>query len=186
MCSDSEMILLLQMRNEQGIREIRDAYGKQCTALAYQILGSHEDAEECVSDALLTLWNSVPPQEPKHLLAYLYTLIRRDAIDRLKTANRVKRGGSSFTQALDELAEVLPSRDCVEDEIEQRELSRKVKAFLQTVSPAARRLFLQRYYLSMPIRDIAAENGMQVSAVKTSLMRTRRKLAENLEKEGLL
>lgn len=186
MLSDDAIIMLLQKRDEQALREIRDHYGKQCTALAFRILGSEEDAEECVSDLLLTVWNSIPPQEPRHLPAYLLTITRRSAIDRLKTANRIKRGGQSYALALDELAEILPADDSVESEAEQRELARVLKAFLDTLSPQVRYVFMQRYYLSVPVREIAGQAGMRESAVKMTLLRTRKKLKAYLEKEGLL
>ncbi|MCR5305587.1 MAG: RNA polymerase sigma factor [Oscillospiraceae bacterium] len=185
MLSDDAVILLLQKRDEEGIRQIREIYGRQCHQLAYRILGGHEDAEECVSDVLLTVWNSIPPKEPHSLRAYLITLVRCSAIDRLKAANARKRGGNCFAQALDELADVLPSADYVESEVEQRELACALKSFLDTLKPEPRRVFMQRYYFSLPVQEIAERCGMKSSAVKMSLMRTREKLREYLVKEGL-
>ena len=185
MSADEEIILLLQKRDEDGIRIIRDKYGKQCEGIAYRILGKHEDAEECVSDLLLTVWNSIPPKVPEHLQAYLVTLVQRGAINRLKAAGRQKRGGTYFAKALDELAEVLPSEKYVEAEVEQRELSRAVNSFLDSLQPDVRRVFMQRYYLSLPLREIAEENGMKLSTVKMSLLRTRKKLKAYLKQEGL-
>ena len=186
MLADEEIILLLQQRDEQGIRMIRDTYGKQCEGIAYRILGRHEDAEECFSDILLTVWNSIPPKVPEHLQAYLVTLTQRGAINRLKAAGRQKRGGTYFAQALDEMAEVLPSGEYVESEVEQRELNRAVNGFLDSLAPDIRRVFLQRYYLSLPLREIAEENGMNLSTVKMSLLRTRKKLKAHLKEEGLI
>ncbi|MBR5405456.1 MAG: RNA polymerase sigma factor [Oscillospiraceae bacterium] len=185
MPADDEIILLLQQRNEEGIRRIRDTYGKLCEGIAYRILGGREDAEECVNDVLLTVWNSIPPKVPEHLQAYLITLAQRGAINRLKAAGRQKRGGTYFAQALDELAEVLPSDGYVESEVEQRELARAVNNFLDGLAPDVRRVFMQRYYLSLPLRDIAEENGMNLSSVKMSLLRTRKKLKAYLKEEGL-
>ncbi len=73
--------------------------------------------------------------------------------------------------------------DSVEDAVEQRELNRRVNAFLDGLPADARRIFMQRYYLSLPVLEIARQNGMTVSAVKMSLMRTRNKLKDCL-KEG--
>ncbi|MBQ3939656.1 MAG: sigma-70 family RNA polymerase sigma factor [Oscillospiraceae bacterium] len=185
MLSDDADILLLQKRDEEGIRQIRQKYGKQSYALAYRILGRHEDAEECVSDVLLEIWNSIPPKEPQSLRAYLITLTRCKAIDRLKAEKALKRGGNCFAQTLDELAEVLPSADRVESEVEQRELNRALKAFLDQLKPETRHIFMQRYYFSMPVQEIADQNGMKPSAVKMSLLRTREKLKAFFEKEGL-
>ena len=183
MPTDEEIIRLLMQHDEQGLKLLRDTYGQRCYALANRIVGRHEDAEECVSDVMLTVWNSIPPLHPAHLPAYLVTLTQRRAINLLKMQKRQKRGGACFAQALDELAEVLPAGDSVEDAVEQRELNRRVNVFLDGLPADARRIFMQRYYLSLPVLEIARQNGMTVSAVKMSLMRTRNKLKDCL-KEG--
>lgn len=186
MSDESRIIARLNARDEQILHEIRETYGKLCGALAFRMLGNREDAEECVNDMLLSVWNSIPPNLPVSLEAYLVTLVRRAAIDRLRTEHRQKRGGTQFAQALDELAEVLPANDSVESEIEQRELNRALREFLETLTPEPRHIFMQRYFMSMPLQEIASANGMNLSAVKMSLSRTRKKLRDYLEKGGFL
>lgn len=184
MADDNEIIMLLQQRDEEAIKRIRDTYGRQCQSLAYRILGSREDAEECFDDALLAVWNSIPPKVPEHFQAYLITVIQRGAVNKLKAARRQKRGGTYFAQALDELAEILPSGQYVESEVEQRELTGAVNRFLNALPQETCRIFMQRYYMSMPLSEIAEQNGMHLSAVKMSLLRTRQKLKAFLKEEG--
>ena len=174
---ERQFIALLQKRDESVLQEIRRVYGGLCYSLAYNMLNSREDAEECVNDMLLAVWNSVPPHNPVNLEAYLVTLVRRAAMDRLRNQTRQKRGGKQFSQALDELSEILPSNEYVESEVEHRELARALKAFLDT---------LLRYYMSESVKQIATEVGMQQSAVKMTLLRTRNKLKDYLGKEGIL
>ena len=69
--NDNEMIRLLFERNETVIAEIENRYKKQCMRVARNILRNEQDAEECFNDALLKLWNTVPPKEPRSLFAYL-------------------------------------------------------------------------------------------------------------------
>ncbi|MBR6719176.1 MAG: sigma-70 family RNA polymerase sigma factor [Oscillospiraceae bacterium] len=183
---ERRIIALLQKRDEHVLQEIRQAYGGLCYSLAYNMLGNREDAEECVNDMLLAVWYSVPPHDPVSLEAYLVTLVRRAAMDRLKHDTRRKRGGRQFAEALDELSDVLPSGEYVESAVEQRELSRALKAFLDSLPPDTRHIFMLRYYMSESVRQIAEKMGMQQSAVKMSLLRTRNKLKEYLGKEGLL
>ena len=186
MNADDQIILLLQKRDEEGIRQICGKYGASCRAVAYRILGKQEDAEECFSDALLMIWNRIPPDLPENLQAYLITLVRRCAIDRLRTDTRQKRGGAHFAESLDELAEILPSSEYVESEVKKRELIRALNSFLSTLKPEVRHLLMQRYYFAMPLQAIADRNGMHLSSVKMTLLRTRNKLRDYLKKEGLL
>jgi RNA polymerase sigma-70 factor (ECF subfamily) len=183
---DSRIIALLQKRDELALHEIRSTYGKLCKQLAFRILGNPQDAEECVSDMLLAVWNSRNPIEPHSLKAYLISLTRHAAMDKLKARQRQKRGGTEFETALDELAEILPSGEQVEKQIEERELIAALTAWLRTLSPEVRSIFMQRYFMSEPVQAIAEANHMSVSAVKMTLMRTRNKLKDYLRKEELL
>lgn len=183
---DSRIIALLQKRDEQALTEIRAAFGGLCFRIAENMLGSRQDAEECVSDMLLAAWNSIPPHQPESLEAFLVTLVRRAAMDRLKAKSSLKRGGHEYALALDELAEVIPSPHSVEQTVELHELTAALTKWLRTLEPLPQRIFMQRYYLAESVRTIAAENNLRVSAVKMTLHRTRKKLKAYLREEGLL
>ena len=186
MPNDTEIIALLQKRDEAALEMIRSGYGALCRQLAYRITGSKEDAEECVSDTLLEVWRSIPPNVPVNLRAYLLSLTRRNAINRLQHERRLKRGGTQFAAALDEIAEIIPAAGTVETELEQRELLEKTAALLRTLPDREKAIFMQRYYLAAPVRAIAQQFGITQNAVKLSLRRTRKKLKEYFVKEGLL
>ena len=186
MPEDSIIISLLQKRDEQALEHIRAQYGALCYQIAYRMTGSRQDAEEVLNDLLLSVWDSIPTNEPDNLRAYLTALAGRIAIKKYEHAHRLKRGGTQLTEALDELSEIIPSETHVEREIEQRELTEALTAWLRTLPPDHRRMFLQRYYLSEPVQQIAEHNQMGVSAVKMTLLRLRKKLKEYLRKEDLL
>ena len=97
---DEQIIALLQKRDEQALAEIRTAYGRLCFSVAEQMLGSAEDAEECVNEMLLSVWNSIPPHIPYNLKNYLVTLLRRAATDQLRRNTRLKRGIQTPTSGL--------------------------------------------------------------------------------------
>ena len=73
MITDENIIELFFARSEQGIRELDIKYGKDFHNLSYHIVGSRQDAEECVNDAYLGAWNAIPPARPNPLLI-LYLL----------------------------------------------------------------------------------------------------------------
>lgn len=184
--NDAAIIALLQKRDETALQEIRTAYGKQCFQTAYRILGSREDAEECVSDMLIGAWNSIPPHNPNSLCAYLTALVRRSAMDKLRKTYSQKRGGAQFAAALDEIAEIIPSDESIPSEVERREMLAAVTAFLRSLPEQQKQIFMLRYYTAMPVKEIAEKTGMTQNAVKLTLMRIRKKLKETLGKEGLL
>ena len=102
MNQDSTFISLLHQRDESALQMIREQYGRLCSQIAYRMTGSREDAEEVCSDMLLGVWDSIPPQKPKNLRAYLTALTGRIAIKKYEHSHRQKRGGTQFTAALDD------------------------------------------------------------------------------------
>ena len=183
---DSRIIALLQKRNEGALNAIRTEYGGLCFRIAENILGNAQDAEECVSDVLLAVWNSIPPQHPESLEAYVVTLTRHNAVSMLRAKKSLKRGGREFVQALEELNEAVPSGFSVEETVDRRALTDLLTRWLRTLEPVPQRIFMQRYYLSESVQSIAAENNMRVSAVKMTLHRLRKRLKAFLREEDYL
>ena len=178
--------MLLHSRDEQALQASMQQYGALCRTVARSILGSDEDAEECLNDALLQIWNSIPPADPENYCAYLMKTVRNLALNRYKARHREKRGNGQVSQALDELAEIFPAAENVEKELEQRELLNAVTAFLQGLPEQQRNLFIYRYWQAEAIADLAALSGMTENHVKVTLSRLRKRLQKNLREEGLL
>ncbi|MBQ8922456.1 MAG: sigma-70 family RNA polymerase sigma factor [Oscillospiraceae bacterium] len=177
---------MLQSRDEQGLREIKTKYGDLCLYVARNILGDEADAEECLNDALLNLWNAIPPAQPSNLRAYVMKLTRNIALNRRKTAKAARRSGGQFSQTLDELAELFPAENDTAAELEQRELLAAVTAFLSKLPAKQRDLFVRRYWGAVSTADLANDFHMSEGNVKVTLSRIRQRLREQLEKEGLL
>ncbi len=181
--NDTEIIGLLQKRDEAAISVIKEQYGPLCRQLALQILGNEQDADECMNDALLKLWNSIPPAEPEFLKAYLAATVRNLALNRRKAEHSIKRGGNQVPLVLDELAEVAPSAQDVTADVEQRLLQETIRAFIRALPDKQQRIFMQRYFYMMQLREIADENGISENSVTVTLHRLRRKLQDTLRKE---
>ncbi|MBO4847670.1 MAG: sigma-70 family RNA polymerase sigma factor [Clostridia bacterium] len=184
--SDSDITALFFDRNEQAIAETQRKYGDYCRSIARRILSDPRDAEEAVSDALLTAWNSIPPARPKSFSSYIGRLCRNAALDRARHNARAKRGGGEYEAVLDEIAELVPSGDAgPEEQAEMRETSAAVNAFLSELPKKKRMIFVQRYWYLMSAEEIAREHFMTPAAVRMLLSRLRAKLSERLEREGI-
>lgn len=183
---DAHIIRLYQQRDERALLETKNRYEALCMTVAYNMLGSREDAEECMNDALMCLWQAIPPAEPESLGAYLVTAVRNAARDRLSYQNAQRRGGGQLSVAMEELADCLPSAEHPDRMLDSIALRDAFRRFLPTLKPIARMIFLRRYWLCLSAKEVAAETGCSVSRVNMSLMRTRKKLKAFLEKEELL
>ena len=183
---DRDIIELYFARDEAAIAHTRDKYGGYCARIAVNILPRREDAEECVSDTWLRAWLAIPPARPDPLRAWLGRVTRGLALDRRRRDGAKKRGGSEADAVYEELADCLPGGAEPERLVETKALAEAVNAFLATLKPRERSVFLARCWYFMPVREIAERAGMSESAVKSSLFRTRQKLYDHLKKEGLL
>ena len=183
---DREIIDLYFKRSEQAIAETSLKYGKYCRKIAWNILYSDEDAEECLNDALLTVWNAIPPAKPHNLRAYLLRLVRNAAHDRYRAAHTEKRGAAQNSGSIDELAEILPDKSDVVGEVERREMLRAVTAFLESLPQRQRDLFVRRYWYATDVAALSKMFRMTQSHVTMTLSRLRKRLQKYLQKEGLL
>ena len=180
---DSKIIELFYSRSEQAIVELSEKYGAICNKVAGNILNNSLDAEECVNDAYLGAWNTIPPQRPSPLLAYLCRIVRNLAVTRYHSNTAVKRN-SFYDVALDELEECLASAASVEAEISARELSGLLDRFLETLDAENRVLFVRRYWYADSVSDIAEDFHMSSNNVSVRLSRIRGKLKKYLKREG--
>lgn len=181
---DSKIVKLLFERSEQAITELSVKYGAACARIAENILGTACDAEECVNDAYLAVWNTVPPQNPDPLSSYLFRITRNTALKRYR-ANTAKKRNSHFDIALDELAECVPAAGTVEEEFAANELSRLINEFLAGLDKQSRALFVRRFWYGDGIALLARDFGISEHNVSVRISRIKAKLKRFLTKEGV-
>lgn len=182
---DEKIISLYKERSESAISETDKKYGARCRTTAYNILQNREDSEECANDTYMKLWNAIPPQEPSPLAAFIYRIVRNLALDRVKAALRKRRAQNNYTDVYEELSDCIPSPENVERTVEGKELTELIDRFLDTLGREKKVMFLMRYWNFSTSADIAKRLCLSESKVRVTLMRTREKLREYLEKEGV-
>ena len=181
---DQAIVELFWRREEQAIAETQHKYGNYLLKIASGFLADPMDREESVSDTYMAAWNSIPPQRPTALSAYLSKLLRRISIDRLRRLTAQKRGGTEYDLSLSELAGCVAGGPGPEDSLEKKRLAQALNAFVRDLSPQERALFVGRYFFMDRLKDVASYCGMRESKAKSMLFRIRCRLREYLEKEG--
>ncbi len=183
---DEQIIELYFARKESAIAETDIKYGRYCLTVANNILRSSEDSEECKNDTYMKTWNTIPPKKPDNLRAFLGRIARNLALDMYEKQHRRKRDINSTEAILDELAEVIPDPNSdVEKLSDDSELRGAINSFLGTLPEDNRKIFVRRYWYAGSVEEIAQDYGFGKSKVKMSLLRTREKLKEYLESEGI-
>jgi len=179
---DERIVMLYWERDENAIRETEMKYGKYCHTVAYNILHSREDADECVNDTWNSAWNTIPPQKPSKLQCFLARITRNIAIDRYRHENAQKRSAERES-VMEEYWECVPSEDySIEDELS---LKQALNGFLASLDARTRVIFMRRYWYAMSVKDIASGMRLSESYVSVILHRTRSKFRDYLTKEGV-
>jgi len=183
---DERIVELIWERNEAGMDAAVEKYRSYCFGIALRMLGNPEDAEECVNDAFLEAWDSIPPTHPRKLSAFLAAVVQRRSIDRLRQEKALRRGGGADDLPFDELEEIISSAGDPLAEVEQKLLQEILQDFVNNLDPDRRDLFIARYWLAESIESLAQNFGWGKSRVKMTLLRLRKKLQERLKEEGLI
>ena len=182
---DSKIIELFYERSEQAIIELSHKYGTVCTKVANNILNDVRDTEECVNDAYLGAWNTIPPHNPNPLLSYVCRIVRNLAIKRYHS-NTAKKRNSIYDVALDELENCFPASNTVENEFYAEETARIIDCFLDGLDKESRVMFVRRYWYADSISDLAQLFHTSNHNVSVRLSRIRNKLKKYLIQEGVL
>lgn len=180
---DPKIIELYLKRDEQAIKETSVKYGKLCHNISYNILNNHEDAEECVNDTYIGVWNAIPPTRPYNFPAFVCGIVRNLSLKRLEFVSRGKRSADMLL-SLDELADILPNESYPVD-VSDEFVGKLIGNFLRTQKEDVRNVFIRKYYFFDQIGDIAKHFGFTESKVKNMLFYTRKKLRNYLIKEGI-
>lgn len=179
---DQDIIRLYLARDHQATRETQAKYGPLLQAAAARVLNDPQDREECVNDALLALWNTIPPQRPRSLAAYLTAITRNQALKRWEKLSAQKRNPAAVC-SLSELEDCVSGSQTLEDAVEADRLAAVLSDFVRQLSPDKRWIFLARYLEFHDIPAICQATGYSKSKVSTMLHRLRRQLREYLQKE---
>ena len=168
-------------RDERAIVELQKKYRSYCMFIAFRILENEEDAKECVNNAYLGVWNSIPPNCPTDLKSYVGSVCRRTALKQVEKRMAEKRGGGRAEVAFEELDGILGDGGDGADELAIRDA---LQRFLLMLTKNARRVFVQKYWYFQTVSEIAKDLGMSEESVKSSLFRSREKLKKFLIEEG--
>ena len=180
---DQRIVDLYWNRDEDAILHTQRKYGGLCQTIANNILGNPQDAEECVNDAYLKVWNSIPPERPESLLSFLSRVVRNISLDkyRFNRAEKRSRGADIMFSELEE---------CLSDESlaalnEDEGIVDAINRFLKTLDQENRILFVRRYYYMDSNEMLAKTFGMNDNTIRQRLFRMRENLKKFLEKEGI-
>lgn len=183
--NDNQIIALFFERSDRAIQALDQKYGTVCSRTANNILGSWQDAEECVNDAYLGVWNAIAPQKPDPLIAFVLRIVRNISIKRLQYNRAVKRTGN-YQECYEELSDCIAGPDTAESIYHASQVTYYIEEFLVHLSRTNRLLFVRRYWYMDSMKTLDETTGLGEGVVRTRLSRLRQQLKEKLSEKGVL
>lgn len=178
---DAEIIELYNARIKTAITETANKYSRMLHGI---VLSNQWDSEEIVNDTYIKAWNSIPPEKPNSLGAYLGRITRNLSINRWNEQRAKKRFNGADT-LLSELGDCVPAVQTPESVIETKELAQIINRWLSTLSAENRVIFLRRYWFGDTVKSLAKECGISANKMAGRLFRLRQSLRKALETEGI-
>ena len=182
---DQEIIALFGSRSEQAIVELSHKYGEICKKISFNILNDVRDVEECLNDTWLGVWNSIPPNNPDSLTAYICRMIRNISLKKFRY-NTAQKRNSYYDVSLSELEQCIPVKSKEIEKYTEQDLSLLIEQFLDSLDKPNRVMFMKRYWFAEPMPDIAKEFGISENHAAVKMLRIRNRMRKFLEREGVV
>ena len=175
---DDRIVDLFLERDESAVGSVVNKYGKLLFTICNNITGNRQDAEECVNDTYLSVWNTIPPNKPYgRFKGYLC----KTAIN---VSNNMRRKNKRH-----EKVQYSENMDMYTSDTHQREREEvrnkidAINAFLAGIPKQDRLIFVKKYSFEYTDAQIAKEQNVSVYTVKNTLRRLKKELSKQLEKE---
>jgi RNA polymerase sigma-70 factor (ECF subfamily) len=199
--SDTSLVRDMIEGSQQAVASLYDRHGGAVFAAAMRASGDRAIAEEVVQETFLTLWDRAELFDPSRgsLAAWLATIARHRAIDRLRAAARHERATSfsSFARAegddhsvvewltaSGELIGAAGPEAVPEVALADKETRASIKQALASLDPMERRVIVLAYDGGLSQSEIAASLGWPIGTVKTRTRRALHHLRDRLELPG--
>lgn len=176
-----QMIRALESRDSTVLVEIEKSFGALMRRLASNLGLDPSDTEECMNDAILEVWNTIPPAKPASIRSYVCMLMRRTVIDRIRYNTAEKRKNTIYLEAVGELEDMLNVESAV---IDKTCISQVLNHFLGKQTAQNREIFIRRFFEFEGAKSIAADLMLSTNAVDKRLTRMRSELKQILNEWG--
>jgi RNA polymerase sigma-70 factor, ECF subfamily len=178
---DLQAIQRLKNGDIGGLEILVTRYQSKAVRAAFLVSQDESLAEDVVQDTFMRIYHRIRhfdssrPFEP-----YLLRSVVNAALNVAQKTNRQL----SLEGNLDQVEGLLSQTASVESDVEYLQLKQKIIAALSSLEPRQRAVVVQRYYLEMSEKEMAAALNTPPGTVKWLLNAARTKLRNLLSSEG--
>jgi RNA polymerase sigma-70 factor (ECF subfamily) len=179
--SDEALMEAITSRRPEALSEFYTRHGSRLKSVIGNVVQEEGDADDVLQDILLQIWREADHYSPKagKLLAWVVTLARRRAIDRLRRKQAYCRAKDRYEAQLGQQSQTAQPAGS-DKEIERADLRRFLHQRLRHLPRYQREAIELAFFAGMSHREIAAATRAPLGTVKTRLELGLRKLTQSL------
>jgi RNA polymerase sigma-70 factor (ECF subfamily) len=176
--SDRALLARIARGEVQALRALYDEHAARAMAIAMRVLRSEPEAEDVVQETFLEIWRRAAQYDNRRggAIAWVVTIARSRAIDRLRSSGTASRAIEAASGALEPVVEPLPC-----DEAERRRDEQRVAAALDTLPVEQKQTIELAYFEGLSQSEIATRTGCPLGTVKMRVKLAMKKLAKLLK-----
>ena len=181
--TDEKLMEMFLRREPTAVACAQKEYGKCCKQIARRILRDEDAVQQCFNEAFLRAWQTIPPEKPASLRAYLLRLVREISLEKYM-AKASETADTPIRKVFDELESTLLDPETeLDTDLVIEELSEVLNGFLAMEPVKDRICFLRRYWYGESVKEIAAACDMTEEKVRAALSHSKKRLRAALVRE---
>jgi RNA polymerase sigma-70 factor, ECF subfamily len=186
--SDAEAVERTLAGERDVYRVLVERHSRNLFRMAYRMTGNSHDAEEVVQEAFLRGYQKLKQFAGQaNFGTWVYRIAANYAIDRMRTRNaeqsrrQLASGPREDGLESDPMANAKDRAPSPERLAASAQLAEKIRAALDTLTPAERTAIVMRHWEGCAIEEIAAVLKSNSNATKNTVFRAAAKLRKALE-----
>lgn len=170
-------------RNDDAISEADKKYHGLLFSIILTVLKNDRDAEECLNDVYLKIWESIPPNRPSSFRAYAVKIARNTAMNIFRKNGAEKRTAGRAFEIFDEGNRA--DFEYYGDEEQTLRIREILNSYLTSADERKTYIFMSRYYFNKPISEISGALRCSESTVHKEIRKIKNELRKKLEEGGI-
>ena len=170
-------------RNDDAISEADKKYHGLLFSIILTVLKNDRDAEECLNDVYLKIWESIPPNRPSSFRAYAVKIARNTAMNIFRKNGAEKRTAGRAFEIFDEGNRA--DFEYYGDEDQALRIREILNSYLTSADERKTYIFMSRYYFNKPTSEISGALRCSESTVHKEIRKIKNELRKKLEEGGI-
>jgi RNA polymerase sigma-70 factor (ECF subfamily) len=184
---DEELVRRIKSGDETAFGELVNKYKKRAYYTAYEITGSHHEAEDLAQEAFVKVYHGIRKfKEEANFYTWFYRIVVNLCLDHKRRVRFFERfafvpvqkdSGQEITDIV-----IQDEEDTAEEKFEKRETGKRIDQALRKLPLMQRTIFIMKNSQDLKILEIAKVLKCAEGTVKSHLSRAVMKLKDELSK----